>query len=81
MTCWPPGGCGHEFCWICLGTWSTHDNSGGYYKCNVYESKTNKEDIDSLTAAEREKQEIQKYGFYYEWYLNHMTSIKLIDKL
>lgn len=22
MTCRPPQGCGHEFCWLCLGSWS-----------------------------------------------------------
>ena len=23
------GGCGHEFCWLCLGEWSTHGTSTG----------------------------------------------------
>lgn len=24
MTCRPPGGCGYEFCWICLADWKQH---------------------------------------------------------
>ena len=32
--------CGHDFCWICMGLWSAHgQQTGGYYKCNVYEQK------------------------------------------
>ena len=33
------GGCGHEFCWGCLGDWSFHGSAtGGYYQC-IYEKK------------------------------------------
>ena len=36
MTCRKTAqGCGHEFCWLCLGPWKDHGNAtGGYYKCN-----------------------------------------------
>lgn len=36
MTCQRrSGGCGHEFCWLCLGDWSSHgDSTGGYFRCN-----------------------------------------------
>ena len=23
------GGCGHEFCWLCLGEWASHGTSTG----------------------------------------------------
>jgi ariadne-1 len=37
MTCKPPLGCGYEFCWVCMESWSTHSkDTGGYYKCNKY---------------------------------------------
>ena len=37
MTC---QSCHHNFCWICLGDWKSHgSNTGGYYKCNIYEEK------------------------------------------
>jgi ariadne-1 len=32
MTC---SQCRHEFCWLCLGTWSEHgERTGGFYNCN-----------------------------------------------
>jgi ariadne-1 len=34
------GGCGHEFCWICLGNWSGHN------ACNKYVSKE-EDELDS----------------------------------
>ena len=39
MTCRrSEGGCGFEFCWLCLGPWSEHgDSTGGFYACNNYE--------------------------------------------
>ena len=34
-----PGGCGYEFCWLCMGDWKEHGNTtGGFYKCNKYDS-------------------------------------------
>ncbi|CAK0803947.1 unnamed protein product [Prorocentrum cordatum] len=27
MSCSKAGGCGHEFCWLCLGDWATHGTS------------------------------------------------------
>ena len=30
--------CGHDFCWVCLGSWKEHGSTtGGYYKCNKFE--------------------------------------------
>jgi len=59
MTCWPPGGCGYEFCWICLANWNTHgDKTGGFYKCNIYEEAKDKKSIDSLSKAELERKEL-----------------------
>ena len=36
MTCHKNvGGCGHEFCWLCMGDWKDHgQETGGYYRCN-----------------------------------------------
>ena len=31
-------GCGHAFCWVCLGPWSEHGN-GNYYNCNKFVKK------------------------------------------
>lgn len=37
MTCRPPGGCGYEFCWICLADWQTHKD------CNRFAEEVVKE--------------------------------------
>ncbi|PVF96666.1 hypothetical protein CPB86DRAFT_708599, partial [Serendipita vermifera] len=39
MTCKPPGGCGYEFCWLCLASWKEiirGDNSRHYDHCAYY---------------------------------------------
>eukprot|EP01083_Nonionella_stella_P052099 138372_1 len=44
------GGCGHEFCWLCLGNWAQHGSAtGGYYQCNIYEK--NSEQFVVIDAA------------------------------
>lgn len=41
MTCRPPSGCGHDFCWICLANWNIHGTStGGFYQCNRYDPQS-----------------------------------------
>lgn len=39
MTCRrSEGGCGKEFCWLCLGPWSEHgEGTGGFYACTKYQ--------------------------------------------
>lgn len=59
MTCRKPGGCGHEFCWICMGDWRNHR------ACNAVEQ----------SPAEKEKDvarsELMRYGHFYERYVAH----------
>jgi ariadne-1 len=57
MTCRKPGGCGYEFCWMCLANWKTHGSStGGFYKCNIYEEeKSKKKKGVVLDKQEKEK--------------------------
>ena len=46
------GGCGYEFCWICLGDWTKHGSeTGGYYKCNRFMSSEEKEALKSITDS------------------------------
>ena len=41
--------CSHEFCWLCTGKWSEHNQStGGFYKCNLFEENKEKEEFLSL---------------------------------
>lgn len=62
MTCRrEAGGCGYEFCWICLTDWKSHNNN---YKCNKFDEniEKNKEEI---------KNDLDKYIFNFNRYINH----------
>lgn len=65
--------CTHEFCWLCLGSWKEHGSTtGGYYQCNKYE-EMKKNNIISNDEKKREnaKNELSRYMFYFERYINH----------
>lgn len=80
MTCRKhAGGCGHEFCWLCLGPWQEHGSAtGGYYKCNKYEmdkaaGRTNDED----STRKKAKTTLDKYIHYFDRYINHDRARKI----
>ena len=82
MTCRKgKGGCGFEFCWLCLGPWSTHGSAtGGYYACNNYE-KAGKagtltgEAKAAYDAASLKITHAQKLKFY-EFYVQRHVFMK-----
>lgn len=76
MTCQKKaGGCGYEFCWICLGEWKKHGTS--YYKCDF-----KKEDDPKKTKEmSNTKFELERYVNYFEQYMNHDKAQKLAIKL
>jgi len=76
MTCRHPN-CGHEFCWMCGADWNTHGSAtGGFYKCNIYEAKkADKSVYDRERKAQLFQEELKKYRFYYERYMNHIASM------
>jgi len=79
MTCARAGGCGHEFCWLCLGDWATHGSTtGGYYHCNVYDKQVkdgqHAEEEQTRMAA---KHELDKYRFFFERFMDHDRGMKL----
>lgn len=79
MICSKAGGCGHEFCWLCLGEWSSHGTStGGYYQCNIYDkqAKEGKHAEEEQTRL-RAKNALDKYMFYFERFMDHDRSMKL----
>ena len=66
MTCNPKfGGCGHEFCWICLDSWENHKlPNGNYnYKCNQV--------TDNNSKIDESKSELERYVKYFEFFKNH----------
>jgi ariadne-1 len=71
-------GCKYEFCWICLGPWEDHGTStGGYYKCNRFESTDGAADGDAgLSEADKAKRELDKYLHYFKRYQNHTQAQK-----
>ena len=78
MTCRKEaGGCGFEFCWICLGEWKPHGTS--WYECKKYsptELDKNKEKIRNNI-----KLELERYANYFESYQEEEKSIKYGIKL
>ena len=76
------GGCGHHFCWICMGAWEEHGSAtGGYYKCNLYEEKKK----DAAFAAQEDARnmaanDMARYSWHFERYNNHDRGRKLAMK-
>eukprot|EP00916_Digyalum_oweni_P013405 GHVL01022005.1.p1 GENE.GHVL01022005.1~~GHVL01022005.1.p1 ORF type:complete len:518 (+),score=81.54 GHVL01022005.1:50-1603(+) len=82
MTCTAnAGGCGHEFCWLCLGSWKTHGGStGGYYQCNIFEKKQKDGIMDEEESSRQEaKNQLDKYIFYYERFFGHQKALTHIQ--
>ena len=75
MTCRKEaGGCGYEFCWICLGEWKKHGSS--WYKCTFFDP--NKVDKEKEKLKNDTKFELEKYISYFDKYINHDKSQKFL---
>lgn len=82
MVCSKAGGCGFEFCWQCLGDWSTHGTStGGYYQCNIYDkqAKEGKHHEEEKTRMQA-KHALDRYIFFFERFMEHDRAMKLTVK-
>jgi ariadne-1 len=79
MVCSKAGGCGHEFCWLCLGDWSTHGTStGGYYQCNIYDKEAMEgKHKEEEKSRQRAKHALDKYMFFFERFMDHDRSMRL----
>jgi ariadne-1 len=64
MTCRKDAsGCGHEFCWICLGNWKEHGSStGGFYQCNRFVPET---------AVDADRAKTQRYLHFKDRFSEH----------
>ena len=77
MTCRrEAGGCGYEFCWICLGEWAPHGTS--WYECKRADKKKLNKDEEKKKSI---KIELEKYAKYYESYKEEENAIKFAKKL
>ncbi|KAJ1919948.1 hypothetical protein IWQ60_007110 [Tieghemiomyces parasiticus] len=68
--------CGHEFCWVCMGSWVEHGRS--YYNCNRYSEKSSQEARQFQTKS---RATLKRYLHYYERYHNHELSARLDHQL
>lgn len=79
MTCHTKvGGCGHEFCWLCLGDWKEHgQETGGFYRCNKYEkAKANGDMKKAEDDRQNAKHQLEKYMHYFQRFMNHKRSLR-----
>ena len=78
MTCRKEaGGCGYEFCWVCLGEWKPHDTS--FYECKKYikgKLSENKEGLKNDMNLE-----LERFVNYYEGYQEEEKARKYAVKL
>lgn len=74
MTCRKAmGGCGHDFCWMCLGDWSAHGSStGGYYTCNKYKKMKEEGALDKIySKQDKARVVLDRYLHYFSRFDNH----------
>jgi len=77
MTCRKEvGGCGYEFCWICMGEWKPHGSD--WYNCNKFDPNKQKQEEKDIQKI---KTDMQKFSFYFERSFNHNKSLKITEKL
>ena len=77
MTCQKKaGGCGYEFCWICMGEWKKHGTN--WYKCTF---KKEGDKANEKKKMEDTKYELERYVNYFEQYMNHNKAQDLAIKL
>lgn len=68
MTCQKQaGGCGHEFCWLCLGVWK------GHQACNKFNDDTKTKDTI--------KHDLERYIHHFDRYMNHKKSLGYAIKM
>jgi ariadne-1 len=78
MTCQKQaGGCGYEFCWVCLGEWKPHGSS--WYECK----KFNPTDVDKKKEKMRldTKYELERYANFFDSYSQEVKALKFGIKL
>lgn len=67
--------CKHNFCWMCMGDWSSHGSE--YYECSRWREHPN---IAYESAHTQAREALKKYLHYYERWENHSKSLKLEEQ-
>merc|ERR1712156_97326 len=72
------GKCSFQFCWSCLKDWDVHgygkSMENAWKPCVKFDEKDDSDEHDSRAA-------LKNYMFYYERYMTHSDSFKLLSKL
>ena len=94
MTCQKRvGGCGYEFCWVCMGSWNAHKvtSINSYYKCErQFEKDLSKENkkknlyipgrLQKLFEGQK-MSNLERYIKYYKGWYNHYRNLEITDKI
>lgn len=64
MTCRKP--CGYEFCWLCLGVWTSYS-----HRCNKFDQE--KAEAEESSLKDR-REELKRYAHYFERWLSNKRS-------
>jgi ariadne-2 len=69
-------GCKFEFCWMCLGDWTTHGSE--YYECSRFKEQTANAAASVVNQQHvLARKALKKYLFYFERWENHARSLRL----
>ena len=68
--------CRYDFCWVCLGPWEPHGSQ--WYNCNRYDEEVSKM---ARQGQQKSREDLERYLFYCNRYMNHNQSMKLENKL
>lgn len=82
MTC---SRCRHQFCWVCLGSWTFHGSrTGGYFQCNKFRAAKNaKEKLEKAKSAANKMatKELEEYFKHvYSRFQNHNNSLQMEEQ-
>lgn len=85
ISCNSPG-CGHHFCWICLGPWAEHGNNN-FYGCNKFikqkktkKGKENRAQTDNGKRNEDGSSENDRFLHYFKRYTVHSKAQEFSEK-
>ena len=94
MTCRKSaGGCGYEFCWVCMGSWNSHKitSLNSYYSCaKEIEKESSKEEKKKNLYIPKKLQKIfegkkmtqlERYIKYYKGWYAHCRNLEISDKI
>ena len=94
MTCQrKAGGCGYEFCWVCMGSWNAHTitSLNSFYNCErkldeEYKKKEKKKNLyipgglQKLFQGEK-MDELERYITYYKKWYNYYRNLEISEKI